>query len=255
MTPLRIRWHWIGYAEPLALVEVLGLITARGGSKAIPKKNVRILAGKPLIAWTIEAASKSRFLSGVIVSTDDEEIAHVSKLFGADVPFMRPAELARDDSPHVLSVEHAVRWLEDKAGHAPDYVMVLQPTSPFRTAQDIDGAIQLAISQNASAVVSVCESNKHPYKIHQILEGGTLSSFVKSDIAYLRRQDLPVAYAENGAIYLSRSESLLRERTFLPVGTFPYIMPQERSLDVDSEWDLFIAELIMQHVQSARDRL
>jgi CMP-N,N'-diacetyllegionaminic acid synthase len=226
--------------------EIIGLITARGGSRSIPRKNIVPLAGKPLIAWTIEAALSSRRLDRVLVSTDDAEIAQVAALWGVDAPFARPGELAKDETPHILVVEHAIRWLEETEGVRPEYVLLLQPTSPFRTAEDIDAAIALAEAHAAVAVVSVCEMGRHPYLAKRILADGTLADFMTTDIPYLRRQDLPPAYALNGALYLNRRESLLRDHTFLPPGTLGYVMPPERSLDMDTEWDFHLAELIFQ---------
>ena len=226
--------------------EVIGLITARGGSKSMPRKNILPLAGKPLIAWTIEAARSSRFLSRVLLSTDDPEIAEVAASWGAEIPFMRPVELAGDTTPHVLVVEHAIRWLEEAEGSRPEYVLMLQPTSPLRTAEDIDGVITFAREREAIAVVSVSPMDRHPYLSKRILADGTLAEFVTSDIAYLRRQDLPPAYALNGALYLNRSESLLRDHTFVPPGTLAYVIPSERSLDVDTPWDFHLVEMILQ---------
>lgn len=225
--------------------EIVGLVTARGGSKSIPRKNVKPLAGKPLIAWTIEAALQSCGLNRVIVSTDDNEIAQVAQEWGAEAPFMRPSELAQDDSPHIAAVEHAIRWLATHDNAHPDYIMTLQPTSPLRTAGDIDAAIQIAETHTAIAVVSVCEMSRHPYLSKRILPDGTLADFVSSDIAYMRRQALPPAYVLNGAIYLNCCESLLHNQTFLPQGTYAYIMPLERSLDIDTPWDLYLADLIL----------
>jgi len=226
--------------------EVIGLITARGGSKSMPGKNFAPLAGKPLIAWTIEAARASRRLSRTLVSTDDPEIARVATAWGAEVPFTRPNELAGDATPHILVVEHAIHWLEEVEGTRPDYVLLLQPTSPLRTAEDIDGVIAFAEERDAVAVVSVCPMERHPYLSKRILDDGSLANFVTTDIAYLRRQDLPAAYALNGALYLNRPESVLRDHTFLPPGALGYVMPHERSLDVDTPWDLHLIELILQ---------
>jgi CMP-N,N'-diacetyllegionaminic acid synthase len=227
--------------------EIIGLITARGGSKAIPGKNIKLLAGKPMIAWTIEAALKSDRLSRLILSTDDEEIAQVAREWGAEVPFMRPPELAQDDSPHIATVEHAIHWLAEHENVYPDYIMLLQPTSPLRTAEDIDAAIQIAEFHNATAVTSVCETHDHPYLSMRLSEDGTLAGFVASEIDYLRRQDLPPAYALNGAIRLNRRESLLRDQAFLPQGTYAYIIPPSRSLDIDTPWDFYLADLILKN--------
>jgi CMP-N,N'-diacetyllegionaminic acid synthase len=225
--------------------ETIGLITARGGSKSIPRKNIKLLAGKPLIAWTIEAALQCKGLSRIIVSTDGEEIAEVAREWGAEVPFIRPAEFARDDSSSISAVLHAIHWMEENEEFFPDYVMLLQPTSPFRTAEDIQQCIELARNRRAVAVVSVCEAVHHPYDCKRILGDETLADLISTDIVYLRRQDLPPVYALNGAIYLCQRMSLLSNQTFFSEGTIAYVMPKERSLDVDTMWDWHLAELIM----------
>lgn len=225
---------------------IIGLITARGGSKAIPRKNIKPLAGKPLIAWTIQAALASRRVERVIVSTDDDEIAQVAREWGAEVPFMRPPELAEDDSPHHDVVIHAMRWLESQpAAPPPDYVMLLQPTSPLRTAEDIDGAVALAAERDADAVVSVCPAHHHPYFSKQIAPDGRLLDFMERPEGYLPRQKLPPVYSLNGAIYLVRRKILLERDDWYTDRTYAYIMPPERSVDIDSPWDLHLVELIL----------
>ncbi len=223
----------------------MAVITARGGSKSIPRKNIKPLGGKPLIGWTIDAALQSRMLSRVIVSTDDAEIAQAARECGAETPFLRPPELAQDDSSSISVVLHALQWLEEQERFLPDYVLLLQPTSPFRNAEDIRGAIALAEARRASAVVSVSEAQSHPYLCKRMLNDATLADFVPSQRVYQRRQDMLSAYALNGAIYLNRREALLRDQTLLPKGTLAYVMPPERSLDIDTPWDWHIAELIL----------
>lgn len=225
--------------------EVIGLITARGGSKSIPNKNIHMLAGKPLIAWTIEAAQNSRSLNRVIVSTDDPKIASISETYGAEVPFMRPAELSQDGSDHISVVRHAMAWLEQNERFVPDYLMLLQPTSPLRTSEDIDAATELAEARNAEAVVAVSEMKPHPYLSRQMGDDGILTELISTNIPYLQRQALPLAFAINGAMYLNRPASLLKHLSFTPNGTLGYVMPPERSIDVDTPWDLYIAELIL----------
>jgi CMP-N,N'-diacetyllegionaminic acid synthase len=227
------------------MADVIGLITARGGSKGVPKKNVRAVGGRPLIAWTIEAARGSSMLGRVIVSTDDPEIADVAIEWGAEVPFMRPPELAKDASSHISVVTHAIEWLDREEGCRPEYVLLLQPTSPLRTAEDIDGAIRMATEKRAEAVVGVTETHVHPYLTRRITCEGTLIDFVPCDIAYARRQDLPPAFFVNGAIYLNRRESLLGKQKFVPEGTYGYVMPEERSLQVDTAWDLHLIDLVL----------
>jgi CMP-N-acetylneuraminic acid synthetase len=230
---------------PIVSHRCLGLVTARGGSKGLPGKNLLPLAGKPLIAWTLEAARKARSLDRVIVSTDDPKIAETARQFGGEVPFMRPPELARDDSPHVDVVLHALAWLDEHKDDRPDYVVLLQPTSPFRTAEDIDAAVALAVGKNADAVVSVCEAHDHPYLTRRLSAGGALEEFFPCPIKYARRQDLQRAFALNGAIYIVRRTSFDQSRTLCPSGALAYLMPIERSLEIDTPWDLRIASLIM----------
>jgi len=235
------------YMDNEKTLTVIGLITARGGSKSIPEKNIRLLAGKPLIAWTIEAALQCKDLSRVLVSTDNQKIADVARQWGADVPFVRPTELSLDDSSHISVVLHAIHWLEENDGLRPDYIMLLQPTSPSRSVKDIQEVIQLARKKDAIAVMSVCEAAKHPYKSYKIIENGTLEYFVPSNISYKYRQSLPTVYEENGAIYLNKRTSLLQDQTFIPPNTIAYVMPQERSLDIDTPWDFHVADLVLKN--------
>lgn len=224
---------------------ILAVVTARGGSKGIPGKNTVPLAGKPLIAWTIEAATAARSVSRVVVSTDSEEIARVSRKWGAEVPFLRPPELARDDSPHVPVVIHAVQWMEHHEGLKPDYVLLLQPTSPLRTAEDVDSVCALAAEKDADSVVSVCEASQHPYLMKRVLADGRMENFIPVPEGYLRRQDLPPAYLLNGSIYLVKRNILLSKQTFYTDRTFAFVMPIERSLDIDAPADLQQAEAIL----------
>ena len=223
---------------------VLGLIAARGGSKGIPGKNIKPLAGKPLMGWTIEAALQSR-LDRVVVSTDDDEVARVARSCGADVPFTRPSDLAQDDSPHIPVLMHALDWLDEHEDWRPDYIMSLQATSPFRIASDINAAIELAVQHNADAVASVSETDSHPYVTKSVLPDGTLAEFISTDVKYLRRQDLPAAYRLNGDINLQRCVTLKRDRTWVPPGAMALVMPKSRSGDIDTPWDFHVANLIL----------
>ena len=222
------------------LTNTLGLILARGGSKGIPRKNLKLLAGKPLIAWTIEAALQSQQLSSIVVSTDDPEIAQVAQHWGADIPFLRPTELAQDDTPSIKPVLHALAELP----HI-DSVMLLQPTSPLRTATDIDMCIALAHEHNASSVVSVTESANHPYWTYQLDAECKLSKFLDQPTV-TRRQDLPLAYALNGALYFASASWLKRYKTFVTEETVAYVMPKERSVDLDTYLDWYFAEWLFQ---------
>lgn len=226
-------------------LSVIALITARGGSKAVPRKNVAPIGGKPLIAWTIEAALESKSVKRVVVSTDDEEIAQISRQWGAEVPFMRPAALAQDDSPHMPVVMHAHEWLEAREPKGFDQLLLLQPTSPLRNAEDIDNAVELSRKKNAESVVSVSEATSHPFLTKRVTEDGRIEDFIPPPPGYLARQKLPTVYAVNGALYLIRRDLLAEQKSFYTDRTYAYVMPVERSLDIDTAWDLHLGNLIL----------
>ena len=225
----------------------LALVVARGGSKSIPRKNLAPLAGRPLIVWTIEAALRCPGLDRVIVSTDDAEIASVSRAHGAEAPFLRPADLARDDTPTLPVVIHALRWLADQEGYVPEHVMLLQPTSPLRTSEDIAGVLDLAEERRADSVISVSEASTHPHLAKRITAEGLLVDFMDHP-AVERRQDLEPVYALNGAIYLAKRSLLLEKQSFYGKVTYPYVMPLERSIDVDTPWDLQLCDLMLREM-------
>ena len=199
-----------------------------------------------MIAHTILAALSAKLLDRVVITTDDVEIAEVSRQFGAETPFMRPAELAADETLAEPVIEHALRWLEDNEDYRPDYVMLLQPTSPLRTSEDIDNSIKIAVENDADGVVSLCEPKHHPYLVKRLGDQGEIVDFVPLDRSYKRRQDLPPAYGLTGAVYMVKREIMLEQKTFYTDRTFPYIMPVERSVDIDTPWDLALAELMME---------
>ncbi|QWG17059.1 acylneuraminate cytidylyltransferase family protein [Bradyrhizobium sediminis] len=220
-------------------MKVLGLIPARGGSKGIPRKNIKVIAGKPLIAWTIETALKSTLLAAVVVSTDDQEIGEAARRYGAKIPFVRPAELAQDDTPGVAPVLHALDALPEF-----DAVLLMQPTSPLRTTEDIDECIRFAEATDAGCVVSVTESGQHPQWMYRLDAEQRLQPLIAAKHV-TRRQDLPPVYAANGALYFARREWLQRQRTFITTETLGYVMPIERSVDLDSALDWKLAELLL----------
>ncbi len=231
-------------------MRTIAIIPARGGSKGIPHKNIVSVGGKPLIAWTIEAARRSTLLDRVLVTTDSAAIAEIARNAGAEVPFLRPAELAQDDTPGIAPLLHAVAWLTRHDHDMPDAVMLLQPTSPLRTEADIDAALRLLQAHAAEAVVSVAPPRHHPYWMKQLTPEGRLTDFVPHDpAAFALRQDLPPVYVLNGAIYLVQRTVLLQRQTFYTDQTYAYVMPPERSLDVDTPWDLFLIDLILQERQ------
>lgn len=228
------------------MTKIIGLIPARGGSKGIPGKNIRNLAGKPLIAWTIEAVLRCKACNRVIVSTDSPEIAHIAHDWGAEVPFTRPENLSDDNSDSIGLAIHSINYLLENGIKKSDYLLLLQPTSPLRIELDILNAIEIMKTKNASAIVSVTEAPSHPYKVKKISSEGIISDFNNLHFDNIRRQDLPPAYAINGAIYLNQISSILEEKSFMPINkTYAYIMPPERSIDIDTPWDFYLSELII----------
>lgn len=219
---------------------MLALIPARGGSKGLPRKNVLPLAGKPLIAWSIEAALAAPSVRRVLVSTDDPEIAEAARVAGAEVPWLRPAELATDTATSLDVALHAL----DQADPASEWLLLLQPTSPLRTAGDIEAAAALR-GPGVDAVIGVCEAQTHPALALREDAEGFVAPYIEG-VTATRRQDLPKAYAINGAVYLVRVSTLRDERTFKPAHTRPYRMPAERSIDIDTAWDFVVAEFALQ---------
>jgi CMP-N,N'-diacetyllegionaminic acid synthase len=222
----------------------LAIIPARGGSKRLPRKNILDLAGKPLISWTIEAARQSKYLDGIIVSTDDEEIAEVASSCGASV-VIRPDDLASDTASSLDVVFHAI---ESQVINY-DYILLLQPTSPLRSYNHINEAIELLFDKKADAVVSVCETEHSPLWANVLPENGNMDNFLVSDVKNKRSQDLPSFYTLNGALYLVDKNKLQSEKSFfLDKNTYAYLMSREDSIDIDTLLDFQIADLIMNKV-------
>ncbi|HWA36433.1 MAG TPA: acylneuraminate cytidylyltransferase family protein [Burkholderiales bacterium] len=219
---------------------VLGVIPARGGSKGVPRKNLRSVGGKPLLAWTIEAAARSRYLDRVVVSSDDAEIRAAAKALGAEA-LERPAELARDDTPGIDPVLHALSALPGF-----DWVVLLQPTSPLRSTEDIDGTLRRCLDRGADACVSVSPARETPYWMYTLGSSERLERLLPSAALPDRRQDAPPVYVLNGAVYAARTGWLSRSKTFLADATVGYPMPHERSVDIDTEQDLQLVDLMLQ---------
>lgn len=224
---------------------ILGVITARGGSKGIPGKNIKLIHGKPLIAYTIEAARHSSYLTRCIVSTDYEDIASISKEYGADVPFLRPSSLAQDTSTSIDVILHALMWCEQQ-GEQYDYVMVLQPTSPLRTAKDIDACITLIVERNVDSVMSMVElSDFSLKKLKKIDKDGCIVPFMQDEGELSsRRQDLEPVYKRNCAIYLTKT-SFIKEHDLFGNVSLAYVMPPERSIDINDPIDFDLAEFFI----------
>lgn len=223
----------------------VALITARGGSKRVPGKNLRPLGGKPLIAWTIEAALGAKTLSRVLVSTDDEKIAEVAARAGAEVPFLRPAALSGDTSPHYDVVAHALDWLEYEEGRSPELLCLLQPTSPLRTSADIDGLIGVVETSGADSGFTVSKIPIHPSYMYRLDAEGWSRSYLPRQDKYLRSQDVEPLYYVNGAAYVLRPATFAERRSILCDRPISYVMPPERSVDIDDEHDLILAQALL----------
>lgn len=228
---------------------ILGVITARGGSKGIPGKNIKLLGGKPLIAYTIDTAKKSKLITHLVVSTDDEAIASVCRAHGADVPFMRSKELAHDSTPHLPVMQHAIGFMEKKLGIMFDYIVILQPTSPFRTVEDLDGTIQKLMDTGADSAVSIVEiEENHPMKIKK-LKGDMLEPYCIPETEGMRRQDLPIAYKRSGAVYAMKRETLMEKNRLYGDSVAGYVVPRERSIDIDTPLDWIKMEYMLEELK------
>lgn len=220
---------------------ILGLIPARGGSKGIPGKNIVRLGNKPLIAWSIDSAHKSNLLDRLICSTDSPEIRELARELGCEAPFLRPAELAADDSQSVDVVLHAI----DNIDKTFDYILLLQPTSPFRQSAEIDGIIAQGIDENADLTVSISAVKKHPCALYK-LENGTLTPFMSADKKCTRRQDMPPTYERNGSLFLAKREYLLARRTYHSDCARGFLTTGYSFLDIDAPDDLEYANYLVE---------
>jgi len=214
---------------------ILAVIPARGGSKELKNKNLHKLHNKSLLAWSIEAAKRSVYIDSLIVSSEDQAILDEAKICGADVPFVRPSELAKDDTPGIEPILHALQVLP---GY--DYVIVLQVTSPLRTTQDIDNSIGLCVERDVPACVSVTAVDKHPYWMFTLQQERLISLF--PDQPQVCRQSLPSVFCLNGAIYVAKIPWLFKHKNFISEKTLAYLMPKERAIDIDTSFDLLRAE-------------
>jgi len=228
-------------------VRAIGVIPARGGSKGIPRKTLAPLRGKPLVAYTIEAGLGARLLTDVVVSTEDEEIAAICRERGAQVPFMRPAELATDRAPSLPVVQHAVREMEERTGQPYDVVVMLQPTTPLRRAADIDGGIELLIRTGADSVISVVDvGGVHPFRMKRIVGENRLINYIDQGFEDMRpRQELPAVYIRSGALYIARRNVVMEQNSLVGQDCRAYIMDEERAVNIDTPNELVLAEYLV----------
>ena len=224
---------------------ILAIIPARIGSKGLPKKNIKLLAGKPLIVHTILAAKKSKFISKVIVSTDDKKIASIAKKYGAEIPFLRPKELAKDTSPTLPVLKHTVRWLEKNQKYKTDIVVCLFPTYPLRGQKEIDAVISKLLKTNAGSVCTVCNAEHHPYWMSK-MQGDKTFFFKNRKTKIPERQNLPKLYVLAGGVVAIKKKELMRQKlVFYAKDNRGVVIPSEKCTDIHTLKDLTIAEALM----------
>ena len=231
--------------------KVLALIPARGGSKGLPGKNIKDLCGMPLLAWPIRAARESNYIDQVIVSTENKNYADIARSYGASVPFIRPAKLARDDSTTYLVVEHALNYLKSQ-NEIYDYMVLLEPTSPLTTSKDIDEALKLLISKRdlADSVVGVSKVEAtHPVFDVRINDKGLIEPYVGNGFNIFKRQEIDKLYYFEGSLYISDLAILIREKSFYHNRTLPYIVPRWKAIEIDELVDYVCAEAILQNIE------
>ncbi|MFW2161471.1 cytidylyltransferase domain-containing protein [Acinetobacter beijerinckii] len=225
---------------------VTALIPARGGSKRLPRKNVKLLGDKPLIAWSIKPAITSKYIDRVVVSTDDEEIKQVSEQYGAEVPFLRPEHLSNDHASSFDVIKHAIGFL--KLDQPNELIVLLQPTSPLRLVSELNTALESFIAKNAKGVVSVSETEHSPMWSNTLPENGCMSDFIRPEVLGKRSQDLPKFFRLNGSIYIYETLALLEKGSvFFDENVYGFETSLETSVDIDTALDFLTAEMLIKH--------
>jgi len=231
-------------------MKILGFIPARGGSKRIPNKNIKLLSGLPLIAYTIEAAKKSKYINRIVVSTDSKEIADLAKQFDVEVPFLRPGSISKADSTEMQFFNHALDWFAKNENYIPDLIVLLYPTSPFRKAKSIDKAIkEMLKNPEADSLRSIRLCSEHPYKMW-VIEKGYLKPFMREknmNIHTLSYQLLPTVYIQNASIYVTKPSTIKNKKS--PTGDIiiPFVMDEIESIDINSPLDFAFAVMILKN--------
>jgi CMP-N-acetylneuraminic acid synthetase len=240
------------------MMNILGVVPARGGSKGVPGKNTRTILYKPLLAYTIESSLNSKLISDTVVTTDSLQIQEIALKFGAQAPFLRPENLATDTALAVPTIQHAVLEMEKLKGITYDYILMLQPTSPMKTSQDIDEALQRLIDEGADGLITVIDvDNNHPMKMKKFLGSdsrtGQLVDYEKPPFENCPRQLLPPVYIVNGAIYATKRDIFMNRGTFQGDYCIGHIMPKEKSINIDTEFDFLLAEFELKKRYQSND--
>lgn len=233
---------------------VLCVITARSGSKGLPGKNIKKLGGAPLICYSVKQASRSNLITHAIISTDDKKIAAVARKCGGNVPFLRPKKLAQDTTPHLPVIQHAIQEAEKLFEATFDYVVIFQPTSPFRTIDDIDGTLRKLVETNADSAVSICEVDTHPSKI-KVFDGDFVSDFVPESKKGARRQDLKTYYRRSSAVYATKRDIIMKKDSLYGKKIAGHVVPKNRSVDIDTIEDFERAELMLKRLKKDKIKI
>lgn len=227
---------------------VTALIPARGGSKRLPRKNVKLLVDKPLIAWSIEVAKASKYIDRVVVSTDDEEIKQVSEQYGAEVPFLRPEHLSNDHASSFDVIKHAIVFLG--LDQTNELIVLLQPTSPLRLVSELDTALEFFIAKNAKGIVSISETEHSPMWSNTLPKDGCMSDFIRPEVLGKRSQDLPKFFRLNGSIYIYETLSLLEQaKIFFDESVYGFETSLKTAVDIDTDLDFKIAEILLKEIK------
>lgn len=226
----------------------LAIIPARGGSKGLPKKNIKELCGKPLIAWSIETGLNSKYVDEVMVTTDDKEISEVARKYGANTPFLRPSELASDTATTFDTVKHTIDFYKNELKKEFDYIVLLEPTSPLREISDIDYAIEILLNSAQDSIVGICKTeSQNPAFLVLKDQKHLIAGYENKEIKTLRRQDIKDVYFFEGTIYISKTNILLGKKTFYHESTIGYEVPKYKSLEIDDIYDFVMVEAIMKY--------
>jgi CMP-N-acetylneuraminic acid synthetase len=242
-----------------APLNIMGIVGIRSGSKGVPDKNIRPLAGKPLVGWILDAASQSKYLNRTVVSTDSEAYAAIAKSYGADVPYLRPAELAADDSPEYEYVRHMVEWLERNEGYRPDIVVRMMATVPLQSTQDIDAVIRTLLDDpKADSAVAIAEARQHPMKALKLVEDGDGGKKLVSYFSESGREVTPIARQGYAKAYFRANIIGCRRRVIFETNSLtgdlvrPHIIPQNRAVDIDNEIDFYMVEHLLRSLPQSK---
>lgn len=231
----------------------LAIIPARSGSKRLKDKNIKNLCGKPLVAWSIESALKSKYINEVVVTTDSEQYANIARNYGATTPFLRPRDLSLDTSSTFDAIEHTISFYRDHFQKNFDYIVLLQPTSPLRRAYHIDNACELLLQNNKNSIISVTTCEHSPLWTNTLPSNQSMDDFLRPEIQDTRSQDLPAYYRLNGAIYIANTDILLKKESFFIKNSMAYCMDNLYSIDIDTELDFAFAEFLISNMPDKFD--